>query len=213
MTFTAINLNALPRPQIIEQPTFEEIFAARKARLIELAPDLAPVLEYDSEPLVVLLQEDSYRELLLRQAVQDAATGNMLAYAAGAQLDHLAAFYGVGRQVVQDADPDAIPPVTEVLESDDALRSRAQLALEGQTTAGPRGSYVFWARSASGDVRDVSVTSPAPGEVLVTVLSHQSDGSPSAEVLAAVDNTLNAEDVRPLTDTVLVEAAAITSDL
>ena len=136
MSFTAINLDRLPPPIIIEQPDFESIFAARKARLIELAPHLAPALELESEPLVKLLQEDSYRELILRAAVQDAGAGNLLAFAAGAVLDHLAAFYGVARQVIQEADASVSPPVEELLEDDARLRSRVQLAPEGFTTAG-----------------------------------------------------------------------------
>ncbi|MGH1330774.1 MAG: baseplate assembly protein [Paracoccaceae bacterium] len=160
MRFTAINLDRLPAPQIIEQPDFETIFAARKARLIELAPHLAPALELESEPLVKLLQEDSYRELILRAAVQDAGAGNLLAYASGALLDHLAAFYGVERLVIQEADASVSPPIEEVLEDDARLRARVQLAPEGFTTAGSIGSYLFWALSSSAFIKDVDIRAP-----------------------------------------------------
>lgn len=208
MSFTAINLDRLPPPIIIEQPDFESIFAARKARLIELAPDLAPALELESEPLVKLLQEDSYRELILRAAVQDAGAGNLLAFAAGAVLDHLAAFYGVARQVIQEADASVSPPVEELLEDDARLRSRVQLAPEGFTTAGSLGSYTFWALSSSPLVKDVAILETAtPGEVRIVVLSTEGDGEPDAALLAQVDATT--EPRRPLTDHVLVEAATV----
>lgn len=208
MSFTAINLERLPAPQIIEQPDFETIFAARKARLIELAPDLAPVLEYESEPLVQLLQEDSYRELLLRAAVQDVGKGNLLAYATGAVLDHLAAFYGVARLVIQEADPTANPPLEEVLEEDERLRARVQLAPEGFTTAGSIGSYTFWALSASADVKDVAILeTDTPVEVRIVVLGADGSGVPDAELLALVDATTQPR--RPLTDFVMVEAATV----
>lgn len=210
MSFTAINLDRLTAPEIIEQLDFETIFAARKARLIELAPDLAPVLELQSEPLVQFLQEGSYRELMLRKAVQDAARGNMLAYATGEALDHLAAFYGVARQIVQAGDPNAIPPTAAVMEDDTRLRARAQLAPEGMTTAGTIGSYKFWALSASSEVRDVAVLETAnPGEVRLVVLSTKGDGTASAGLLAMVDTVTTAH--RPLTDLVMVEAATILS--
>lgn len=179
--FTGIDLERLPAPLIIEQPDFETIFSARKARLLELAElagftadnlsGLASALNLESEPLVQLLQEDSYRELLLRAAVQDAGKGNLLAFAQSAMLEHIGAFYDVERQIVQEADPDAIPPVAEILESDERLRRRIQLAPEGFTTAGTEGSYIFWALSASPLVTDASIGSPAPKEVTVTVLS------------------------------------------
>ncbi|KMW60788.1 Phage-related baseplate assembly protein [Candidatus Rhodobacter oscarellae] len=208
MSFTAINLERLPAPQIIEQPEFETIFEARKARLIELAPDLAPVLEYESDPLVQLLQEDSYRELLLRAAVQDAGKGNLLAYAPGAVLDHLAAFYGVSRLVIQEADATASPPLEEVLEDDERLRARVQLAPEGFTTAGSIGSYTFWALSASADVKDVAILeTDTPVEVRIVVLGADGSGVADADLLALVDETTQPR--RPLTDHVMVEAARV----
>lgn len=208
MSFTAINLDRLPPPIIIDQPDFESIFAARKARLIELAPHLAPALELESEALVQLLQEDSYRELIVRAAVQDAGAGNLLAFASGAVLDHLAAFYGVARLVIQEADTTVSPPVEELLEDDARLRSRVQLAPEGFTTAGSLGSYTFWALSASPLVKDVAILETAtPGEVRIIVLSTVGDGTPDADLLGKVDATTQPR--RPLTDHVMVEAATI----
>ena len=210
MSFTAINLDRLPAPQIIEQPDFETIFAARKARLIELAPHLAPALELESEPLVKLLQEDSYRELILRAAVQDAGAGNLLAFASGAVLDHLAAFYGVARQVIQEADASVSPPVEELMEDDARLRSRVQLAPESFTTAGSLGSYTFWALSSSPLVKDVAILQTAnPGEVRVIALTSEGGGVPDAALLSLMGETL--EPRRPLTDLVMVEAAKAAS--
>jgi len=206
-TFSAIDLGRLPQPVIIEQPTFETIFSARKARLIELAPDLAPVLELESEPLVQLLQEDSYRELLLRAAVQDAGKGNMLAFAQGAELDHIAAFYGVARQVVIAADANAIPPVEQVMEDDARLRERVQLAPESFTTAGSIGSYTFWALAASPLVKDVDVSSPVPGEVEITILSTEANGVAGSILLDVVAAEVDPR--RPLCDLVTTKTAVV----
>jgi phage-related baseplate assembly protein len=133
----------------------------------------------------------------------------MLALSTGTNLDGLAAFWGVERLTIQEADDTVTPPILEILESDDAFRVRVQLSLEGHSTAGPRGAYVFWALSASGEVKDASVVSPAPGEVVVTVLSHVGEGTASNTLLNTINAALNDEDVRPLTDIVTVQAAEI----
>jgi len=99
--------------------------------------------------------------------------------------------------------------VPAVLEDDARFRSRVQLALEGFTTAGPRGSYVFWGLSASSLVKDISVESPSPGQVLVTVLSDEGNGSGDAALIQTVSDKLNDEDIRPLTDQVIVQGASI----
>ncbi|AVO37392.1 baseplate assembly protein [Pukyongiella litopenaei] len=209
--FTAINLDKLPAPEIVDRKAFETILAEVKAWLIGREPTLEPVLALESEPLSKVLEAWAYREMLVRAEVDDAARGNMLAFATGAQLDHLATFYGVERQVVQEADEDAVPPVPEILEDDARFRQRVQLAPEGMTTAGSRGSYVFWGLAASPKVKDIDVASDTPGEVQITVLSTEGDGTADAPLLAAVSAQLNDDEVRPVCDTVDVQAATITA--
>lgn len=206
--FSAIPLDRLPAPQIIDQPDFETIFQRRKDRLVELAPQLASALELESEGLVVLLQEDSFREVLLRQAVQDAGRGNLLAFAAGSVLDHLAAFYGVARAIIAPADDAARPPVPAVLEDDERLRRRVQLAPEAFTTAGTLGSYTFWALSADPGIKDVSVQETAtPGEALIHVLSSTGDGTADQSLLDRV--AVSMEPRRMLTDRLIIRSATV----
>jgi phage-related baseplate assembly protein len=207
--FDAIDLAKLPAPAVVEALDYEAILAEMKADLVSRAPELAAVLALESEPMVKLLEVCAWRELLIRARVNDAARAVMLATATGADLDNLAALFGVERLIVDPGDPLATPPVPETRESDAVFRARAQLALEGFSTAGPVGAYTFHALSADAMVKDVYVDSPNPGEVRVTVLSHEGDGTPSAPVLAAVAAALNAQDVRPLCDLVNVQAATI----
>lgn len=207
--FTAINLDKLPFAPAIPEKSFEVLLEELKGEVLARAPDLGPALALESELAVKLLEAFAYRLLLLRQEINEAARGNMLAYATGAQLDQLAALLGVSRQVVQEADLNTTPPLPQVLEDDDRLRTRTQLALEGFSTGGPRGSYVFWGLSASPDVKDIGVASPVPGQVVITVLSMIGDGAPDAVLTSQVNATLNDEDVRPLTDQVTVQAATI----
>ncbi len=207
--FTGIDLSKLPAPQVVEPLSYEDILAELRADLVARAPELAAVIALESEPAVKILQVAAYRELLLRQRVNDAARAVMLPHAVGADLDNLAALLGVARQLIDPGDPEALPPIPPTWESDARLRRRAQLALEGFSTAGPAGAYVFHALSASVEVADASVTSPAPGEVLVTVLASAGDGTASPELVATVAAALSHEDVRPLTDHVTVQGAQI----
>lgn len=206
-----IDLSQLPPPDVVEQLSFEAIVAAAKADALTRRPELADVLDLESEPVLVLLQACAYRELLLRARINAAARAVLLAYATGADLDHLAALYGVQRLVVDPGDATAVPPVAPTLESDTALRERVQLAPEGFSTAGPADAYRFHARAASGEVLDTSVQAhtPAAGTVTVTVLATTGNGTPSAAVLATVAAALSAEGVRPLGDQVAVRAATI----
>ena len=157
--------------------------------------------------MVKLIQLFAYRELVVRQRVNDAARAVMVAYAVGADLDALAALFGVERFVITPADPENNIPA--VLESDDDLRRRMVLAPEGFSVAGPEGAYIYHALSASSDVLDASATSPSPGEVVVSVLSRTGDGTAPAGTLAAVTAKLTDQGIRPLTDHVTVQSAAI----
>lgn len=200
----SIDLSGLPAPTIIAQPDFEVRLAAKLAQLLVLDPTFTALVE--SDPAMKLLEADSYDELVLAQAFNDAARGLLLAFATGAQLDHLAALFAVERLIVTPADPET--GAAAVLESDTALRQRVQLAPHSFSVAGPELAYVYHARSAHADVADATAVSPSPGEVVVTVLSTSGTGVPGAGVLAAVDTALQGP-VRPLTDHVTVAAAEL----
>ena len=144
--FTAVNLDALPQPDAVEQISFDDIraamlsdLAARDADLVDLPP---------SDPIVKVIDVAAYRETLMRQRANDAVRAVMLAYASGADLENLAAFYGVSRQTD---------------ESDADLRRRVQLAPEALSTAGSLGSYLYHALTVgespiSSTLEDVSAT-------------------------------------------------------
>lgn len=210
-----IDLSLLPAPQVLEILDFETILTSRKAAVLALLPEdereaAANVLSLESEPATKLLQENAYQELLLRNRVNDAAKAVMLSFAIGADLDQIGANTNVKRLVLVEADPDASPPVAEVLEGDDAYRLRIQEAPDALSTAGPRNAYEFHARSADGRVLDARAVSPAPCEVVVAVLANSDDWQAPADLLQTVDAALSAEDVRPLGDLVSVVQGQVT---
>ncbi|MGA7587053.1 MAG: baseplate J/gp47 family protein [Rouxiella badensis] len=209
-----IDLSQLPAPEVVETLDYETLLAASKARLVALYPAdeqaaIARTLTLESEPIVKILEENTYREMLLRQRVNEAAKAVMVAYAMNTDLDQLAANNDVQRLVITPADAQAVPPVAAVMEADADLRQRIPAAFEGMSVAGPSGAYEYHAASASGLVADASATSPAPAEVVVTILSRDGDGTASAELLATVSTALNDEAVRPVGDRVTVRSAEI----
>lgn len=208
-TFTTVDLSQLPAPSVVEDLSFETIFQAMLVDLQARDPAFSALVE--SDPAYKILEVCAYRETLIRQRVNDAARGVMLAYAIGSDLDQIGANFNVARLVIVAGDPEAIPPTEDVYESDEDYRRRIQLSLEGYTTAGSVGAYTFHALSASSDCLDVAVANPplTPGTVNVSVLSRTGSGAAPAETLDAVIAALNAEEVRPVCDTVVVQSAEI----
>jgi len=211
-TSALIDLSSLPLPDALEVLDFETIYATRKAAMVSLWPadeqaEIAATLELESEPLTRLLQENSYRELVWRQRVNDAVRAVMLAFAMGNDLEQRAALFGLMRLIVTPAD--TANNVDAVMESDDSLRERIQLAPQGFSVAGPSAAYITKARAVDGRIIDAQTSRPQPGDVLVSLLSSEGDGTASADLCRAVEIALSAEDQRPLNDTVFVKSAEI----
>ncbi|MDJ3915546.1 baseplate assembly protein [Salmonella enterica] len=209
-----IDLSQLPPPVVVEPLDFETLFAQRKAAFIAMYPEdeqeeIARTLELESEPITMLLEENCYRELLLRQRVNESARAVMLAYSTDSDLDNLAVNFNVERLTIQEEDDSVTPPIEAVMESDADLRTRTQQAFEGLSVAGPTAAYEFWGRSADGRVADISAVSPTPACVTISVLSREGDGTASDDLLSVVATALNDEEVRPVADRVTVQSAEI----
>lgn len=206
-----INFSELNRPDFIENLDFEAIFAERKAALIALFPDdekdqISETLERESEPLTKFLQENSYREIVLRQRINQAALSTLLAFATGTDLDAVVANYGVTRLLVSPATNDS----EEVYETDDELRYRASLVFDSLSVAGPTSAYEYHALSADGRVADAKASSPAPAEALITILQKDTaTGSASDTLLQIVKEYLNDEVRRPVADRLTVQSVEI----
>lgn len=89
-------------------------------------------------------------------------------------------------------------------ESDEELRARIALAYERFSTAGAEGAYKFFAISADERIDDVAIYSTS--DAVVHVSLHSLSGVDQM-MIDRVDSALNADEVRPLTDHVLVAAA------
>ncbi|WP_265016399.1 baseplate assembly protein [Wolbachia endosymbiont (group A) of Andrena dorsata] len=173
----------MEQPNIIEPLNFEEIFSRMKEELIRRDSSFTALVE--SDPAIKILEVAAWRELLLRERINEAARGE--------ELDDLAEFYGVER---------------ENGEKDERFRKRIKARIVGSSTGG---NYRYYALSADTRVKDALVESPVPGKVQVSILSTElsTTGIPQEELLEIVRNQLNREDVRILTDTIEVVSCNI----
>ncbi len=81
----------MQQTNIIEPLNFEEIFSRMKEELISRDESFTALVESDSAMKV--LEVAAWRELLLRQRINEAVKSNLLKFATGEDLDNLAEFY------------------------------------------------------------------------------------------------------------------------
>ncbi|EBS4563380.1 TPA: baseplate assembly protein [Salmonella enterica subsp. enterica serovar Casablanca] len=210
-SYDVINLSELDVPDAIVVPDATEIFTRWLARLRELDKQFDALVE--SDPTFKQGEVNAYQLTLAFQRVNDAVRAVFLASAKDTDLVQIGAAFNVKRQVIKPGDPLAIPPVEPELEDDAAFRERIQLSWAQLNTAGARNSYRFHAKSADTDVLDADAYGPEthnrPGYVDVYVLSRTGDGTAGQPLLDKVNSTLNADEIRPLTDYVTVKSATI----
>ena len=109
----SVDFNQLTPPKAVEELDFETIFNERKEALIALWPSnkqnqIRKTLERESEPLTKLLQENVYREVLLRSKLNAQYRAVLLAYATGTDLDAKVADYGIQRLIISPEDLSSI---------------------------------------------------------------------------------------------------------
>ncbi len=186
-------LGSLPAPDIIETLDFETILLEMKNDLKQQLPEW-DANDLESDPGVKILEVAAYRELILRQRVNDAARANLLSYAKNLDLDHLAEFYGLERLEG---------------ESDGELRDRTVTHIKGFSVGGTADSYKSTALGSDSNIRDIAVDSPEPGKVRIAVLSKIGDGAADQTMLDAISDAVNALDTKIITDTIEVIGAEI----
>jgi phage-related baseplate assembly protein len=202
MSKSQIDFSVLPAADIIEPIDFEQIYQERKQRFISIAPEYTEALALESDPLSIVMQVESYREMLMRQRINEAVYANLLATAQAGDLDHLGAFYGIKRSGS---------------ELDSAYRLRIRDRTIASSTAGSRAHYRSRAIEVNPlAIRDVEVDSPQPGLVRVSVLVRTGFDIP--QIVKQVRDHVTSDEVKMLTDTVeVVEAQlipiAVTADI
>jgi len=237
--------NQLADPEIVKVEAFEDLLATYKAMVIEYVAErsaekaarLTVALENDSELLTLFLQAVTLLLQTHARKYNERAKQMLAWWATSTNLDARLADMGLERQVLDEGDPNAYPPVDPTYEADDDARlryylaphapaagSRMQYRHEG-LTLGERPTisvdataagvvtvtYTFADDSYAKQVKDSNTRRTGPGTVQCTVLSRTGDGTPSEELLGAVRSHFARDDVKPETDEVTVVAAEIIS--
>ncbi|RDD34108.1 baseplate assembly protein J [Wolbachia endosymbiont of Cylisticus convexus] len=173
----------MQQPNIIEPLNFEEIFSRMKEELMKCDASFTALVE--SDPAMKVLEVAVWRELLLRQRINESVKSNLLKFAT---VDNLAEFYGVERQKEED---------------DERFRKRIKAKIVGSSTCGSKEYYRYHALSADSRVKDALVESKVAGSVEISILS-TTTGIVSEELLKIVKKQVTRDDIRVLTDTVTV---------
>lgn len=238
--FTPIDASTLPKPDVIEDIDYEVILAQNMAAYENLFDaDNKEIFDahVESDPAIKLIQLFSYKEMGFLQKINNKCLAQTLAHAEGADLEHIGFRLGVIRAVVDEGDPNHIPPIEPTYESDTVYRRRIQLAVEALSTAGSKGAYKFHGLSVGDEpstmtvetpipgqivvtyefapngfsslVKDVNPFSPSPCEITIPVLGWNGNGVPSQEILDKVEAHLSEDKTRPQGDRVTVQAADV----
>ena len=213
---STVDFSQLPEPNLIQELDYESIFNERKEKFIALYPTAEQnqwrtILNRESDPVVKVLQENAYLELLYRNKCNADARSLLLAYAEGSDLDHLALTeYGLIRLIVTPADNSVVPPSSAIYESDERLKERCLLQYDGMNTAGSSNAYKFFTLTADGRVDGVKVHSDTDKPYLLDIIISQVDsqnGEATQELIDIVQAALDPEHVRPVCDRPIVKSS------
>lgn len=213
---STVDFSQLPEPTLIQELDYESIFNERKEKFIALYPvaeqnQWRTILNRESDPIVKVLQENAYLEMLYQAKCNSDARALLLAYAEKEDLDHLALTeYGLIRQVVTPENMSVTPPLPAVYESDERLKERCLLQYDGMNTAGSSNAYKFFTLTADGRVDGVKVHSDTDKPYLLDIIISQVDsqnGEATQELIDIVQAALDPEHVRPVCDRPIVKSS------
>ena len=237
--------NPLPPPEIIQTPTFEALLASVKTDVLNYLAEHAPEdvdavrATFENEAELLTKFTEAFTVILQNHARQMNAQALQMfgMYATDTDMvDVIASQLGVTRQVIDEGDPDAFPPVPPKMESNESVLTRYYLAAFALASTGTRSGYRFHAMTLGGRP-EVEVTSPEKNTVMVTyrftdnemagltkdaqarkvtpgvvdcyILAHDGDGTPPQALIDATQAHLARDDIGQETDDITVKAPTI----
>lgn len=204
----SFGLTALPAPDIIKIPDYDEILKRVVSRLRTINEDYTSIVEGD--PAYAIMQSIIFEIVMILQRINDAARAVLVTHSIGADLDNVGALFAIYRQVIQHEDLTADPPIPEILENDNRFRDRIINALEA-IVPGSRAWYRGYALESSSMVKDAIALKTNPGEVTVYVQADNTTAVPDSALLTTVSDYITAEARKFICDTVIVSAIGIRS--
>lgn len=232
-------------PQAFQVPSFETLLAAYKAAALDYVaandPDVTPALQEALDNDAELLAQITEAFVIKRQAEireqNHQALQMFRRYVTDADMVELLALqYGLKRQTLKKGDASTFPPTPAVMESDESLLRRFDLAPYQFHTTGTRLGYKFHALTLDErpvitiDTTDNAVTMrytfpgltrPMPvkdaearmleaysGKVCVAILSRENaDGTASESLLQRAHAYLTRDDIAQESDQITVKTA------
>lgn len=237
--------NPLPKPEILTTPNFDDLFKTVKQSVLAYlegnAPDdVAGVKEtFENEAELLTKFTQAFTVILqshFRQMNAQALQMFGMYATDDAMVDLIASQLGVERQILDEGDPNAFPPVPPTVESNEALLTRYYLAAYALATTGTRSGYRFNAMTLggrpkvtvespskskvvvtyefephemAGQTKDAQARRVAPGEVDCFILAHTNNGAPADALIAATQQYMQRDDIAQETDLLTVKAPTI----
>lgn len=94
------------------------------------------------------------------------------------------------------------------MEDDESLAERVYMAQSSYSVAGTEDSYKYWAKTFNSSIADVHIESNNPAEVEIEFIME--DGElPNESMINSLQKYLSDENIRPLTDKVIVRAPEV----
>ncbi|UII65657.1 baseplate J/gp47 family protein [Xanthomonas translucens] len=238
-SYTAVDLSKLQAPDLIDALDYESIFAKAMAQLIELVPEFNALIESDPVYKIVQLfcaRELVLRQTVndkARQCMLAYANGTNLDHIGALfgvsrlTLDPGDVDNGIAPTLEPDADmrrrvqlsPEGFSVagpegayIFHTLSADARVLDASAYSPSPHDIRGLVLGILAAHEVTPALVENITMAldeADWPGDVVVSVLSRDGDGTASAEVLAAVHETLSDDDVRPLTDAVRVQSAEV----
>lgn len=205
----AAMIDFLP-PPALPDISFENEYAALRAGLLEIDPEYSALFAVETDPVPALLQAVAYNNVHLVQRSHDMFLQAFVQFATGDWLDALVARLGVVREVLDEGDASALPPIPPTMESDEDLRGRYFAALARFSTAGAEESYIFYGLLAAPGAAQIAVHSPVEYQIELFVLAHEGRGVASQALLDQVYAGVTPKNTRPMGDQVVVKSARVT---
>ena len=158
--------------------------------------DASNTLVWETVEDIYVKAGDTYADVKIRCQTKGTAGNGFVAGQINTIVDLFAYFQSCANLNESDGGGDAA--------TDEEFYELLRLSMDAYSTAGARGSYIYWAMQVDTKIADVIAASPTPGVVKLYVLMN--DGSiATKEIKDKVLAACSADDRRPLTDLVSVE--------
>lgn len=158
--------------------------------------DASNTLVWETAEDIYVNAGDTYADVKIQCQTKGTAGNGFVAGQINTIVDLFAYFQSCANLNESDGGGDAA--------TDEEFYELLRMSMDAYSTAGARGSYIYWAMQEDTKIADVIAASPTPGVVKLYVL--MDDGKPaSKEIKDKVLAACSADDRRPLTDFVSVE--------